>query len=386
MRIINFGSLNIDKVYQVEQFVRPGQTITAKDYAVAAGGKGLNQSLAAARAGAEVLHAGAEVLHAGAIGAEGRFMADLLRESGADTSLLREMDGPSGHAVIEINAAGQNRIIVFGGANRRETREYIERVLDTAQPDDWVLLQNEVNLVPEIICRAHEKGLRVVFNPSPVPENLDALPLACVSLFMVNEIEAAQLAGTDANADFEDTLTALRAKYPNASVVMTVGADGVLYDGEEGRFQLPAFKVKAVDTTAAGDTFLRILSCGGQRREIGADRAAGGFGGIRSRSLAHRRGSLGADSRRSTGISAQARINHRKRGKLNLRKECIGMHITIERDGCISCGLCEGTCPSVFRIAEDGLAEVHHQPETAEEQAGAQEAAGGCPVAVIHVS
>lgn len=248
MRIINFGSLNIDKVYQVEQFVRPGQTITAKDYAVAAGGKGINQSLAAARAGAEVLHAGA-------IGAEGRFMADLLRESGADTSLLREVDGPSGHAVIEINAAGQNRIIVFGGANRRETREYIERVLDTAQLDDWVLLQNEVNLVPEIIRRAHEKGLQVVFNPSPVPENTEKLPLACVSLFMVNEIEAAQLAGTDANADFEDTLTALRAKYPNASVVMTVGADGVLYDGEEGRFQLPAFKVKAVDTTAAGDTF-----------------------------------------------------------------------------------------------------------------------------------
>ena len=248
MRIINFGSLNIDKVYQVEQFVRPGQTITAKDYAVAAGGKGLNQSLAAARAGAEVLHAGA-------IGAEGRFMADLLRESGADTSLLREVDGPSGHAVIEINAAGQNRIIVFGGANRRETREYIERVLDTAQPDDWVLLQNEVNRVPEIICRAHEKGLRVVFNLSPMPKNLDALPLACVSLFMVNEIEAAQFAGTDANADFEDTLTALRSKYPNASVVMTVGADGVLYDGEEGRFQLPAFKVKVADTTAAGDTF-----------------------------------------------------------------------------------------------------------------------------------
>ena len=118
-----------------------------------------------------------------------------------------------------------------------------------------MLLQNEVNLVPEIICRAHEKGLRVVFNPSPVPENTEKLPLACVSLFMVNEIEAVQLAGTDANADFEDTLTALRAKYPNASVVMTVGADGVLYDGEEGRFQLPAFKVKAVDTTAAGDTF-----------------------------------------------------------------------------------------------------------------------------------
>ena len=374
MRIINFGSLNIDKVYQVEQFVRPGQTITAKDYAVAAGGKGLNQSLAAARAGAEVLHAGA-------IGAEGRFMADLLRESGADTSLLREVDGPSGHAVIEINAAGQNRIIVFGGANRSMTSEYIERVLDTAQPDDWVLLQNEVNLVPEIICRAHEKGLRVVFNPSPVPENTEKLPLACVSLFMVNEIEAAQLAGTDANADFEDTLTALRAKYPNASVVMTVGADGVLYDGEEGRFQLPAFKVKAVDTTAAGDTF-----CGYFLAAVSAGKSVQTALQEASAASALAVGSLGADSRRSTGISAQARINHRKRGKLNLRKECIGMHITIERDGCISCGLCEGTCPSVFCIAEDGLAEVHHQPETAEEQAGAQEAAGGCPVAVIHVS
>lgn len=248
MRIINFGSLNIDKVYQVEQFVQPGQTITAKDYTVVAGGKGLNQSLAAARAGADVLHAGA-------IGAEGRFMAELLQESGADISLLREVDGPSGHAIIEINAAGQNRIIVFGGANRSMTSKYIERVLDTALSDDWVLLQNEVNLVPEIIQRAHDKGLRVVFNPSPMPENLEELPLACVSLFMVNEIEAAQLAGTDANASFEDTLMALRTKYPNASVVMTVGADGVLYDGEEGRFRLPAFKVKAVDTTAAGDTF-----------------------------------------------------------------------------------------------------------------------------------
>ena len=248
MRIINFGSLNIDKVYQVEQFVQPGQTITAKDYTVVAGGKGLNQSLAAARAGADVLHAGA-------IGAEGRFMAELLQESGADISLLREVDGPSGHAIIEINAAGQNRIIVFGGANRCMTSGYIERVLDIAQPDDWVLLQNEVNLVPEIIQRAHDKGLRVVFNPSPMPENLEELPLACVSLFMVNEIEAAQLAGTSDDAAFEDTLTALRTKYPNASVVMTLGADGVLYDGEEGRFRLPAFKVQAVDTTAAGDTF-----------------------------------------------------------------------------------------------------------------------------------
>lgn len=154
-----------------------------------------------------------------------------------------------------------------------------------------------------------------------------------------------------------------------ASVVMTVGADGVLYDGEEGQFQLPAFKVKAVDTTAAGDTFcgyfLAAVSAGKSVQTALQEASAASALAVSRTGAAP----SGADSRRSTGISAQARINHRKRGKLNLRKECIGMHITIERDGCISCGLCEGTCPSVFRIAEDGLAEVHHQPETAEEQA-----------------
>ena len=248
MRIINFGSLNIDNVYQVERFVQPGQTIPAKDYTVAAGGKGLNQSVAAARAGAEVLHAGA-------VGAEGHFLVELLQDAGADTSLVRETNGPSGHTVIEVNAEGQNRIIVYGGANRSMTEEYIERVLDTAQPDDWVLVQNEVNLVPEILRRAKEKGLRVVFNPSPMPEKPEELPLACVSLFMVNEIEAAQLAGTAADAPYEDTLTALRKKYPHAAVVMTVGAEGVLYDGNGERLRLPAFQVRAVDTTAAGDTF-----------------------------------------------------------------------------------------------------------------------------------
>ena len=248
MNVVNFGSLNLDHVYAVDHFCRAGETIHTAGYTQNAGGKGLNQSVAAARAGAEVLHAGA-------VGAEGRFMAELLREAGVDTSLLREVEGPSGHTVIEVNAAGQNRIIVYGGANRSMTEDYIERVLAAAQPDDLVLLQNEVNLVPEIMRRAKEKGLRVVFNPSPMPENLNELPLSCVSLFMVNEIEAAQLAGTAADAEYEATLTALRKKYPHAAVVMTVGADGVLYEDEAERLRLPAFKVQAVDTTAAGDTF-----------------------------------------------------------------------------------------------------------------------------------
>lgn len=111
MKILNFGSLNIDNVYTVEEFVRPGETVTAKSHTVFAGGKGLNQSIAAARAGAEVIHGGA-------IGPDGGFLASLLEEAGADAGHLLRLDIPTGHTVIEVDAGGQNRILVWGGANR----------------------------------------------------------------------------------------------------------------------------------------------------------------------------------------------------------------------------------------------------------------------------
>ena len=122
MRIINFGSLNIDKVYQVEQFVRPGQTITAKDYAVAAGGKGLNQSVALARAGAAVWHAGK-------LGADGAMLRDRLAENGVELSCLMVGDCPTGHAIIQVDRSGQNCIILYGGTNRQITQDYADEVL-----------------------------------------------------------------------------------------------------------------------------------------------------------------------------------------------------------------------------------------------------------------
>lgn len=248
MKIINFGSLNIDKVCSVEDFVQPGETIMATGYSVNAGGKGLNQSVAAARAGAKVVHAGA-------VGSDGLFLKKLLADAGADVSCLRTMDTESGCAFIEVNNKGQNRIIVSAGTNRMYTEAYIQEVLERAEEGDFLLLQNEINMVSEIIRCGHEKGCKVVFNASPIPKNPDELPLELVDIFMVNELEAAALAGISEEADFQEILKVLQQKYPKAAIVMTLGKEGVLYGCGSSFCAHPIFTVEAVDTTAAGDTF-----------------------------------------------------------------------------------------------------------------------------------
>lgn len=220
----------------------------ATGYSVNAGGKGLNQSVAAARAGAQVLHAGA-------VGSDGLFLKEILVDAGADVSCLRVMDTESGCAFIEVNSKGQNRIIVSAGTNRMYTEEYIKNVLEKAEAGDFVLLQNEINMVGEIIRLSHEKGCRVVFNASPIPGKPEELPLELVDIFMVNELEAAALAGTSTEGDFRDILKALQKKYPKAAIVMTLGKEGVFYGYKEEFYSHPIFKVNAVDTTAAGDTF-----------------------------------------------------------------------------------------------------------------------------------
>ena len=248
MKIINFGSLNIDNVYNVQEFVKPGQTIFSNSLQVAAGGKGLNQSIAAARAGAPVIHAGC-------IGQNGAFLADLMQEAGVDISALLTLDAPNGHTVIEVNAAGQNRIIVYGGTNQMLTEDYLDTVLSKAEPGDLALLQNETNLIASILQKSHEKGMKIVFNPSPMPKDLASLPLHLVDYFMINELEAAQLADLPADTPYESILDCLAKKYPHAAIVMTLGHNGVLFSQEDTRLSHPIFPVEAVDTTAAGDTF-----------------------------------------------------------------------------------------------------------------------------------
>lgn len=257
MKIISFGSMNIDKVYQVENFVLPGETVLAKGAQVNVGGKGLNQSVAAARAGIPVIHAGA-------VGEDGAILVDFMEKAGVETSQILHLPEQSGVAMIEVEKSGRNRIIVYGGTNQMLTESYIDRVLaELGEQGDIVLLQNEVNLVSYIIQKAHECGLRVAFNPSPIPEDLESIPLEYVDYFIVNEVEGAAIAGIQSEQpDYRIVLQTLSEKYPSAVIVLTLGSEGVLCKAQGNCYAHGIYKVKAVDTTAAGDTFCGYFLAG----------------------------------------------------------------------------------------------------------------------------
>lgn len=254
MRILNLGSLNVDKTYSVKRFVQPKETITALKYEEFCGGKGLNQSVALARAGAEVYHAGA-------VGEDGKLLTDMLKSAGADIRYVKKVDGPSGHAVIQIDESGQNNIIIFGGANRMLTEEYIRSVLSDFGEGDLILLQNEISNLPFAMEEAKRRGLLVAFNPSPADEGVFACDLTLVDYFILNEVEGRILAGIDSEEP-EAIMAALKAKYKGASIVLTLGDQGAAFhDGTDTFFQ-DIYKVKAVDTTAAGDTFCGYFIAG----------------------------------------------------------------------------------------------------------------------------
>jgi len=246
MKILNFGSLNVDHVYAVDHFVRPGETLAGLRYDRFCGGKGLNQSIALA-------HAGARVYHAGKVGPDGAWLKERLKRAGVNTSLVEVINGPSGHAIIQVNRDGENSIILYGGANQAITPENAAKILRHFSSGDYLLLQNEISSVPAIMKCAARAGLKIVLNPAPMTRALLKYPLKLVSCFILNEIEGADLTGEKVPGRI---LSAMMKQYPKAATVLTLGAQGVLY-GEAGRvLKVPAVKVKPVDTTAAGDTFI----------------------------------------------------------------------------------------------------------------------------------
>ncbi len=247
MKILNFGSCNIDHVYSVDHFVRPGETITAERMNTFPGGKGLNQSIAIARSGTAVYHAGC-------IGHDGEIVKAALLGAGVDTRYLKEVDSPTGHAIIEVDKNGENSIIIFGGANRQITREYIDEVLSDFDSDSVLVLQNEINDIAYLIDRAYEKGMKIVLNPSPFEPGLLGLDMSKLSMLILNETEAFAFSGKDTvSAACEYFLN----KKSSLRVIMTLGADGCIYiDPESGEMlEQSAYQVDVKDTTSAGDTF-----------------------------------------------------------------------------------------------------------------------------------
>ena len=246
MKILNFGSLNIDYVYKVDHFVQKGETIASSELNIYSGGKGLNQSIALSRAGAEVYHAGA-------IGNDGLFLIKQLNEANVNTKHIQVLDSvKTGSAIIQNDSHGDNCIILYGGANRSITKEMIDETLKSFEKEDWLILQNEINEIPYLVERAHEKGMKVVLNPSPLNESIFDINLDYIDCFIMNEIEAEQLI-KDENCDqLEEELI---KKFPNSEIIVTFGEKGSLYISKNYKEKQAAYNVKTVDTTAAGDTF-----------------------------------------------------------------------------------------------------------------------------------
>ena len=245
MKVLNFGSLNLDYVYSVDHMVTPGETLASYGMNVFCGGKGLNQSIALAKAGVEVYHAGL-------IGEEGEILLKTCQEGGVDSRYIRKTTEKSGHTIIQVDKDGQNCILLYGGANQSITREYVDEVLSHFEKGDILLLQNEINLLDYIINQAYEKGMMIILNPSPYNEKLDSCDFKKISMLLLNEVEGAQVTG---EKDEKKILVRLKELYPDMQVVLTLGKDGSVYQYKDQVYRQGIFSVQAVDTTAAGYTF-----------------------------------------------------------------------------------------------------------------------------------
>ncbi len=254
MKVLVFGSLNIDYTYQLDHFVRPGETQSSEQLSVFCGGKGLNQSIALARAGAEVYQAGC-------IGSDGRFLRDILIDAKVNPEFIKIMDDvKTGHAIIQINKAGDNCILLFGGANQQITKDYVDFVLARFSAGDFLVLQNEISEMGYIIEQARKSGMNVVFNPSPMDEKIKTYPLELVDYFILNEVEAMQIiAGTEDGKDPDQTLDRLHQRFPKARIILTTGSKGSAYTDGNQNIHQKCYPVQAVDTTAAGDTYTGYL-------------------------------------------------------------------------------------------------------------------------------
>ncbi|MBQ4086747.1 MAG: helix-turn-helix domain-containing protein [Clostridia bacterium] len=252
MKILNFGSCNIDYVYSMDHIVAVGETQMTYKMEIFPGGKGLNQSIAAARAGVETYHAGC-------VGADGGMLLDILKESGVNVSCLQKVDAKNGHAIIQVSSQGENAIFLHAGSNNMVTKELIDSVLSQFDAGDILLLQNEINNVDYIIEKAYERKLCIILNPSPLNDEIDKMDFGKLSYLILNEVEATAISGCEAP---EESLTYFKKQYPGLRVMLTLGSRGCIYMDEENEIYQPAYRVTAVDTTAAGDTFTGYFAAG----------------------------------------------------------------------------------------------------------------------------
>ena len=252
MKILNFGSINKDFFYSVNDFVRPGETISSNGYDIKIGGKGLNQSVGISKAGAKVYHAGI-------INKEDTFIIDKLKSWKINCDNILLSDNPTGHAIIQVNKKGENSIIIHGGANHDFNLKSIKSILSKFETGDVLLLQNEINNIDEIIDRAHYKKMKIIFNPAPFNNDILKYDLNKINTLILNQSEGEGLS----NEKIPDKiLKVLNNNFKNTEIILTLGEKGSLYSYKDELIKIRAHDVKTVDTTGAGDTFIGYYVAG----------------------------------------------------------------------------------------------------------------------------
>jgi ribokinase len=267
MKIYNLGSINIYYFYRVPHLPLPGETLAATDHSVGLGGKGANQSVAIARAGVAVKHIGA-------VGDDGAWTVERLAKYGVDTTHIAQSDMPTAHAIINVDPAGENAIVIYSGASGAQDPERIKTALADATDNDILILQNETSHQDMAAKTAHASGVMVVYSAAPFDMGAVQAVLPYVSLLIVNEVEVAQLS---------TALGKPLTNIPVPQILITKGAQGAewhdLKSGEVTR--VAALKVTPVDTTGAGDTCAGRSGCF-SRKSVICKRCSAAPGSIRN--------------------------------------------------------------------------------------------------------
>jgi ribokinase len=246
MTIFNLGSINADHVYRVPHLPGPGETLAATSMQTGLGGKGANMSVAAARAGSHVAHIGA-------IGSDGIWARNRLLEYGVDTRHIAELDVPTGHAIINVDDAGENAITLFAGANQAISEDSVANALSTGSTGDILVTQNETNAQGVAAKVGSKLGFRVCYAAAPFDASAVKAVLPYLDFLILNAVEAQQL---------EQALGVSIEELDVADIIITLGSDGARWISEGVDQHFAAIKVDPVDTTGAGDTFTGYVLAG----------------------------------------------------------------------------------------------------------------------------
>lgn len=252
MKILNFGSINKDFFYIVDDFVKPGETISSNRYDIKIGGKGLNQSVGISKAGNRVYHAGI-------INKEDKFILDKLKSWKINCDNILVSSKPTGHAIIQVNRKGENSIIIHGGANHDFKLESIKSILSKFDPGDILLIQNEINNIEQIIDIAHHKKMRIIYNPAPFNSKILKYDLNKITTLILNQTEGEGLSNKKTP---NEILKNLNNNFKNTEIILTLGKKGSIYSFKNELIKIKAHQVDTVDTTGAGDTFIGYYVAG----------------------------------------------------------------------------------------------------------------------------